>query len=251
MSMDGGGLSVADALALSRDNGGNGNGAFGDDGFIWIIFLFFIMAWGGNGMWGGNGNGSGVGTPSLQGLATRADINEGFALNGIQNGISSLQTGLCDSTYALNNAVTGGFNTTNMALCNGFNGVQQGFNQLGYQMQDCCCQTQRAIDGVNYNMATQDCETRSTIQNSTRDILENNNNNTRAILDFLTQDKISSLTSENQTLKFQASQTAQNGYIDAVSNSVVARLQQPQPVPAYSVPAPYPFGNCGCNTGCC
>ena len=112
--------------------------------------------------------------------------------------------------------------------------------QMGYQLQDCCCQTQRAIDGVNYNLATQSCDTRNTIQNATRDLLDNNNSNTRAILDFLTQDKISSLQAENQTLRFQASQTAQNGFIDAVGNTIVAQLRQPQPVPAYTVPAPYP-----------
>lgn len=99
----------------------------------------------------------------------------------------------------------------------------------------------------------QSCDTRNTIQTATRDILDNNNSNTRAILDFLTQDKISTLQAENQTLRFQASQTSQNGFIDAVGNSIVAQLRQPQPVPAYTVPAPYPYASncgCGCNTGC-
>ena len=145
-----------------------------------------------------------------------------------------------DSTYALNNTITSGFNGVDRSLC-----------QMGYQLQDCCCQTQRAIDGVNYNLATQSCDTRNTIQTATRDILDNNNSNTRAILDFLTQDKISTLQAENQTLRFQASQTSQNGFIDAVGNSIVAQLRQPQPVPAYTVPAPYPYAsNCGCNAGC-
>lgn len=113
------------------------------------------------------------------------------------------------------------------------------------------CDTQSAIQNVRYDMATQACDTRNTIQNSTRDILDNNNSNTRAILDFLTQDKIAALTAENQSLKFQASQSAQNGYIDAVGNTIIARLQQPSPIPAYTVPAPYPYiGGCGCNTGC-
>lgn len=52
MSMDGNGLSVADALALGRDN----DGMFGDGNGSWIFFLFFLLAWGGNfGNWGGNG----------------------------------------------------------------------------------------------------------------------------------------------------------------------------------------------------
>ena len=117
---------------------------------------------------------------------------------------------------------------------------------MAMQSQDCCCQTQRAIDSVNYNMATQACDTRNTIQNSTRDIIDNANANSRAILDFLTQDKISSLQAENQTLKFQASQNAQNAFITANQEAQTAELIRrisPSPVPAYQVPNPY--------TGCC
>ena len=231
------GYSLADiAAATGNGNNRNGDGMWGD--WIWIIVLFLFAGGGwGNGFGGNGANGAG-----LQGLATRADINEGFALNGIENGIRGIQQGICDSTYALNNTITSGFNGVDRSLC-----------QMGYQLQDCCCQTQRAIDGVNYNLATQSCDTRNTIQNATRDLLDNNNRNTRAILDFLTQDKISSLQAENQTLRFQASQTAQNGFIDAVGNTIVAQLRQPQPVPAYTVPAPYPYASncgCGCNTGC-
>lgn len=238
----------------SSSKSGNGGGAWGDGGWIWIILIFVLFAWGGWGNGGGYGNnGGGSVIPALSGIATRSDIAEGFALNGIQSGITGIQQGICDSTYALNNAITNGFHGTDMQLCNGFNGVQQSFNTLGYQMQDCCCQTQRAIDGVRYDMATQACDTRNLIQTTTRDLADNANANTRAILDFLTQDKISSLTAENQALKFQASQSAQNGFIDAVGNSIVAQLRQPAPVPAYTVPAPYPYAtgaNCGCGCGC-
>ena len=231
--------SLADIAAATGGTNRNNDG-FGDGGAWWIIILFLFVFCG----WG-NGNGfgnNGAGGAGLQGLATRADINEGFALNGIENGIRGIQQGICDSTYALNNTIT-----------SGFSGVDRSLWQMGYQLHDCCCQTQRAIDGVNYNLATQSCDTRNTIQTATRDILDNNNSNTRAILDFLTQDKISTLQAENQTLRFQASQTAQNGFIDAVGNSIVAQLRQPQPVPAYTVPAPYPYASncgCGCNTGC-
>lgn len=140
-----------------------------------------------------------------------------------------------------------------MALCSGFNSVNTNMTNLGYQLQDCCCQTQRAIDGVNYNMATQSCDTRNTIQSATRDILENNNSNTRAILDFLTQDKISTLQAENQSLKLAASQANQNSYLtatlDAQTSELIRRIN-PMPVPAYQVPAPYPYNYGGCGCGC-
>ena len=72
---------------------------------------------------------------------------------------------------------------------------------------------------------------RQTIADSTRDIIASNEAGTRAILDFLTQDKIASLTAENQTLKLAASQAAQNAYL-------INELR-PCPVPAYTVANPY------------
>lgn len=236
-----------------------GNGSmWGGDWSAWII-LFLI--WGAFGGGWGNGFGGGFGGangPGFQGYATRSDINEGFALNNLQSGINSIQNGICDSTYSLTNAINNGFHGVDTAMCN-----------LGTQLQQCCCDNARAIDGVNYNlatqtngiqtaiqgvrydMATQACDTRNTIQNSTRDIIDNANANSRAILDFLTQDKIATLTAENQSLKFQASQAAQNAFITANQEAQTAELIRrinPMPVPAYQVPNPY--AGCGCYSSC-
>lgn len=247
------GMTPADIAAVCGGNNRNGDGMWGDGAWIWVILIFAIFGWGGNGFGGFGGNGGGGAVPTLSGIATRADINEGFALNGIENGIRSIQQGICDSTYALNNSIQNGFSNNQLQLCNGFNGVERSFNQLGYQMQDCCCQTQRAIDGVNYNMATNTCNLQNSMNTNTRDILDNNNANTRAILDFLTQDKISTLQAENQNLKLAASQANQNAYITATIDAQTGELIRrccPSPVPAYTVPAPYPYVGCGCNIGC-
>lgn len=232
-----GNYTLSDIAAVT--DGNRNNGMFGGDWSAWIIlFLLFGMfgvGWG-NGF-GGFGNGGGAG---FQGYATRADINEGFALNGLQTGITAIQQGLCDTTYALNNAI-----------------------------KDCCCTTQRAIDGVNFNMAKGFCDLSNVVNNGTRDVLENQNANTRAILDFLTQDKIATLTAENQSLKFQASQTAQNAFITANQQAqtaeLIRRLGADCPTPAYVVQPPTPvnfpvnacgqvqFGygyNNGCGCGC-
>lgn len=249
--------SMALGYALGQDSN-NSNGGFGGGAWegIWgIIILAMIFGWG-NGGWGGFGGfgGGGSNSPGLQGLATRADINEGFALNGITNGITAIQQGICDSTYAVTNAVNNGFHGVDNAVCNlGYN-MQTGFNSLGAQLAQCCCDNREAISQVRYDMAAQACDTRNTIQNTTRDIIDNQNAGTRAILDFMTQDKISSLQAENQALKFQASQSAQNAFITASQDAQTAELIRrccPTPVPAYTVPAPYPYGysgNCGC--GC-
>ena len=252
MSLSSDGAVMTMPVTPAYQGGNGGFGGWGGDWASWIIlFLIFGMfGWGGyGGGWGGN-SGNGLGSPSGQGWATRADVNEGFALNGLQTGQSGILS-----------AVTNGFHGVDNAICN-----------LGYQLQDCCCQTQRAVDGVNYNlstqgaatqaaiqgvrydMATQACDTRNTIQNSTRDIIDNQNANSRAILDFLTQDKIATLTAENQSLKFQASQAAQNAFFTANQEAQTAELIRrinPMPVPAYQVPNPY--AGCGCNPcgGCC
>jgi hypothetical protein len=197
------------AIGQSDSNKGcGGDGMWGDQAWIWIIVVFALLfGWGGNGF-GNNGNGGGGVVPTLSGIATRSDIMDGFALNDLQRGVSGIQQGICDSTYALNNAITGGFNSTNMSLCNGFNGVERSFNQLGYQMQDCCCQTQRAIDRVNYDAATNTCNIIQAGHNDTDRVIAQLN----AMESARQQEKIQSLQAENQSLKFAASQSAQNGF---------------------------------------
>ena len=222
-----GNYSLSDIAAVT--DGNRNNGMFGGDWSAWIIlFLLFGMFGNGWGGFGGFGGGGGFGGSGFQGYATRADINEGFALNGLQTGINAIQQGICDSTYAVTGAI-----------------------------KDCCCTTQRAIDGVNFNMAKGFCDLSNVVNNGTRDILENNNANTRAILDFLTQDKIATLTAENQSLKFQASQTAQNAFItanqEAQTATLLRRLGADCPTPAYVVQPPtpvhFPYGGCGCGNG--
>lgn len=237
----------ATGYAIGSDS--KSNGFFGGDG-IWAIIIFAMIFGWGNGGFGGFGGGG-------NGAATRADINAGFALNGLDNGIRGVQQGLCDGFYAVNTSLLQGFNGNNTAMLQGFNGIQAQLCNMSAQNQSCCCETQRLVErgfaDIGYNMATQSCETRQTINNATRDIIESQHAGTRAILDFLTQDKIATLQSENQALRFQASQTAQNSYLAALSEAQTAELVRrinPAPVPAYAVPAPYPY--CGtAQSGCC
>ena len=232
--------------ALGQDSNGGNNGMFGNDGWWGIILLALLFGWGGNSSFGGGGGNAAW----LNGLATRADINEGFALNNITGGITAIQQGICDSTYALTNAINGGFNNAQLATLQGFNGLER-------QLADCCCENRAAIAQVRYDMATQACDTRRAVSDAARDITENANANTRAIMDFMVNSKIESLQAENQSLKLAASQANQNNYLAALSEAQTAELIRriaPTPVPSYAVPAPYPYcgnvnyGGCGC--GC-
>ncbi len=265
-------------MSLTNDTGttmlvqpattGYGNSGFGNmfgDGSWWIIlFLIFGMfggGWGfGNGGFGGGMNG-GVGS----------EVQRGFDHSSIVTKLDGITNGLSDGFYTVNSNLSNGFHGVDNAICNLGYQTQQGFNQtnialmqgqnaLATQLANCCCENREAIANVRYDLATQSCDTRNTIQNTTRDILENQNSGVQAILGKLSQMEYNDLNSkyqaaltENQSLKFQASQTAQNGFIDAVGNSIVAQLRQPTPVPAYTVPNPYAsYGyGCGCNTcGC-
>lgn len=226
------------AIGQNDGSGRNSGGMFGDGNWLWIIVVFALLfGWGGYGGFGGNAGGQ-------SGTDTRTAVYDGFAMNGLDNGIRSVQNGLCDGFYAMNTS-----------LLQGFNGVQSLLAANAAQNQTCCCETQRLVErgfsDTNYNIAAQACETRQAIQNGTRDIIDNQNAGTRAVLDFLTQSELNNLRSENQTLKFAASQSNQNAYLAATMEAQTAELIRrinPSPVPSYSVPAPYPF--CGQISGC-
>ena len=225
----------ATGYAVGRDsNGGYGNnGIFGND-WAWIVILL-LFGYGGRGFGGFGGFGGGFGGGCGAPCATQADVRSAVDQQTLISKLDQQTYGLADSTYALNNAITNGFHGVDNALCS------LGYN-LSHQLSDCCCATQRAIDSVKYENATNTCAIQNTIQNTTRDVIENANANSRAILDFLTQDKIATLTAENQSLKFAASQSAQNAFItanqEAQTAELIRRLGRDCPVPAYVVPNP-------------
>lgn len=234
MFNNGGGYSLADIAAATGGNGNNNNGWGGDNAW-WIILLFLFIGRWGNGY---DNNGGGGGT-------VREEVSYGFDMNGLSNGVRGIQQGLCDGFYAMNTSMLNGFSGIQNSLCQGFAGVNAGMNgntnaiisQLSSMAADnaaCCCETQRAIErgfaDLGYNLATQECQTRQAVVDATK-----------GILDFLTQDKIASLTAENQTLKFAASQQAQNAYL-------VSELSPKCPIPSYTVPNPFVNYN---NNNCC
>ena len=180
------GYSLSDIAAV---NGNNRNGGFGDD--YWWIILLFLFGFGNNGWGNGNGNGA----------TTREEIAYGFDMNGLENGIRGIQQGICDGFYAMNTGMLTGFSNIAQDINNSTNAITAGLTGLGTQMAQCCCdiryENAKNFADLNYNLATQACDTRHAITDSTRQII-----------DFLTQDKIATLTAENQSLKFAASQAA-------------------------------------------
>lgn len=224
---NGKGYNLSDIAAVTGRNG-SGDGMWGDGGW-WIILLFLFAGWGGRGF-GGFGSGGFDGVP-----ATQADVRAAVDQQTLISKLDQQTYGLADSTYALNSAITAGFHGADSAICNMGYQTQAGFNTLAHQIADCCCENGRAMErgfaDLGYAMATQSNAIQQSLSTSTRDIIDANNAGIRSILDFLTTDKIATLQAENQSLKFAASQAAQNAYL-------VNELR-PCPVPAYTVANPY------------
>ena len=204
-------------MPVAPANTGNGNGfGWGGDGAWWIVLFLIFAAFGG---WGK---------------------------------IDSVNQGLCDGFYQQAQLVNG----TNMAMANGFAqaelsrsnqqaALMQQLTAMQMQNQECCCENRAAIAQVRYDMATQACDTRNTVNTAARDIIDNQNQNSRAILDFLTQSKMRDLESANQELRLAASQAAQNNYL-------ISQLR-PCPTPAYITCNPWAgssYGGCGTGCGC-
>ena len=210
-------------MGQESNGSGGGWGNFGEG--IWaVIILAILFGRGGfgGGLFGGGGDGGN-------------GVSAGFAWQGIDSGIRGIQQGLCDGFYAVN---TG--------MLTGFNGIQS-------QLAACCCDTQRAIDGVNYNMAKGFCDLGNVINMQTRDIIENQNANYRGLMDFMVQSKMDALRAENENLRLKASQADQNAVIraaiDASTAEIIRRTGNDCPVPSYLVQPPtalnFPTNGCG------
>lgn len=191
------GLSVADALALDKSDG-----AFGGNGAWMMMFLFFLLAWGGNGF-GGWGNGA------AQGALTRGKLCQDMNLQSLENDVRGVQSGLCDGFYAMN---TG--------MLNGFSGVNNAIQQAQFAAQQCCCETNRNIDAVRYENSK-----------NTYDIVNAIKADGDATRALMTQNAMQSLRDQLQTANFQLSQQAQNA---TLINAI-----RPTPVPAYVTCSPY------------
>ena len=242
------GYSLSDIAAVSGNGWGEG---FGSGWWIILLFLFAFGGWGNGGFFGGGANG------------VTADVGYNFDMHDISSGVRDLASSVSNGFYGLNTSLLTGLSNTQTQIANsGFETVQavnagtvasmQNTNAIQSQIaanaamqQMECCNTRNDINGgfatLNYNLATEACADRNAISNAARDIVDNANNNTRAILDFLVQDRITALTTENQALKGQISQSEQNAYL--------INALRPAAEPAYLVANPYTgmYGTYGYN----
>ena len=265
--------SLADIAAATGNNGRNNDG-FGSDGnWAWVL-IFLIFALGGFGRNGyGFGGGTGVGATDNYVLASdfatlQRQIDSSTAT--LERKSDTIQQGLCDGFYAMNTGMLNGFSGVQQTLCQGFSGVNQAIATNGYetrlgtqnlasQLASCCCDIKEGIQGVNFNMAQNTCALQNTMNMNTRDIIESNNANYRALHDEIVANRI-----EDKNAQIQAQQNEINALRLAASqekqNNYLINELKPCPSPSYIVPNPnccYNYGvngygynnNCGCNCG--
>jgi len=306
MGYENGGLSASDvALIQDRNNNGFGSG-FGGDGAWWVIlFLIFALGgWNNGGGFGGGFGGNGVGNEYAWLSNGQKEImqntNDGFntlqlanQLTGINSGVQGLSTQLCNCCADINGNLCNGFAGINQTVNSGFANaetaanarqmadmnqnftnamnVQQGFNNLGSQLSNCCCDIREGIAGVNYNnaiqtnqlqaqIASENCADRATISEGIRDLLTNQTANTQRILDQLCNDKIDAKNEKIADLERQlsmadlkASQIAQNSFIAQGFANEVDQLYNRLnncPVPTTPVYGRTPIFTCNGNGGC-
>lgn len=274
---------VMPVTPMGGSNNGFGNGFGGDWGWIILLLLAFNGGWGGFGGFGGNS--FAADGAMLYPWMNQAEITtQGFQnsaltgqLNGIQSGVQGLSTQLCNCCGDIQNSLCNGFAGVNSTINGGFANAEtaanarqmanmnqafaaqtamaQGFNQLGSQFADCCCENRLASADLKYTIATENCADRAALSDGIRDIIAATQTQTQTILDKMCQDKIDAKNDEISQLRQevlyargQASQIAQN---EQIVNSIYNRLDQ-CPVGTTPVYGRTPIFTCnnGCGCGC-
>lgn len=246
-------------VGASANNGnGFGNNAWGGD-WAWIIILFLIFGWGGNNGFGGGFGGFGGGNNmafDLGRLATTNDVASGFSTSEIMSdlndillqnsqGFANVQQTLCQGFNGINTALLTGFHGVDNAVCTLGYQNQAGFNSLGHQISDCCC-----------NIRTELLQNRFFNEKQTCDLITNANANTQRIIDFMVNEKMSAKDARIASLEAQISNDRQSRYIvDALSPKCPQPAYVVQPPQEVTFPtnccgnvayANYNTGNCGC-----
>ncbi|MCM1339780.1 MAG: hypothetical protein NC191_08925 [Muribaculaceae bacterium] len=221
-------LSAADIAAVTRPSygmgGGYGMGGFGGDWLAILVLFALFGGWGGGFGGGFGGGGAGIG------------MQNGFDTQTLLRGQEGIKNGLCDGFYAMNTSNLQAQNQLQRDLCSGFAAINAGIAENRYSAKDCCCETQRLIEGVKYANQQNTCDIVNAIHaegNATRDLITQNK------IEAM-QTKITELTALAQSKDLAISQANQNAYL-------INKLQ-PCPIPAYITCNPNQAVNtCGCN----
>lgn len=223
-------------LAMNKNGNGWGDGS----GFMWVIFLFFLMGWGGNGWGGFGGNGRGAIANEINNDYGRSLLMD--AIGGNRNALSNLATQLnCtegqiqSAISALTSQVQSVGNQVGMSGMQTINALQQGNMQIAQQLADCCCRTNNAIAALDGNLKLSICQQTHQINDTANTnalmLRDAGQNNTQAIMGKLDQiqaqalqDKLDALREKNSSLLAQLSNEHQTQALQAYQAQLVAPL---------------------------
>lgn len=244
------------------NGGGFGNGMFGGDSAIWLIVLLALI-WGNNGNggfgFGGNAFDNGYAWLSNGQKEIMNNTNNGFdtlhlsnQIEGVRDGVYGLSNQMCNSTSDIVSAVNNGFSNAEISnnsrqianMQQSFNNqlaTLQGFNNLGSQFADCCCENRLGIANLTSTVLAENCADREALSNGIRDLIANQNAGIQSIKDQLCQDKIDAKNDEiaqlRQEILYARGQASQVAQTQAITNSVYNELKN---CPVGTVPV---FGN--------
>ena len=240
----------------------NNNGGFGGNNWIWILFLWLIWGWGGNGMWGNNG-GNGflsnqIANDSGRELLMNAIQGNGTAIQNLSNLLNTEVSTVQNGIFTLNNAINSVGNQVGMSGLQIQNAIQSGNASIASQICQCCCENRLAIanqtNALQSQMAANQaadqlavCQQTNTLstqaERNTRDIVDAIQNQSVMINDKFCdlekrelQDKINTLTADNALLRSNIDNAAQTAFINDKFNTVATELaaikaSQPNTVP--------------------
>lgn len=232
--------SYGDLLAMMN---GNNNNMFGND-LIGILFIMFII--GGGRFFGGGFGGWGYGgEATANGALTRAEMMDSFNFNQLDNAVRGMQQNMNDGFYA-----------QNTALLQGLNGVTREIDNARFAQEQCCCQTQRAIDRNAYEAQKNTCDIITSGNMNTRDIIESQREGFQNLYNYMAQSRYEDALRENDSLRTQL-QSANLALQNNAQTRTIIDTLRPCPVPAYPSCSPYAvttWGNGNCcnnNNNCC
>lgn len=252
MSITASEMTPADIAAVTNSN--NGSGFFGgNDGGYWIFILFLFAFLG----WGGNGFGNGMGGGAMPWMMGNSDVQRGFdqmstmnALNGISASLAGAEVSRCNQQANILSTLANNQMGLYQALNTSTDGIANQLNTIAMNQQNCCCENRAAVADLKYTVATEACNDRAAVGDALQAVLGAVNSGIQSLKDQMCNDKIDAKNEQIAALQNQLtmaalreSQTAQTAQILA-DNARQTSILNPTPVPAYMVTRP-----CACNGG--
>ena len=206
---------------MTGQNSDRNDGWGMDGGWIWIILIFALFGWGGNG-WGNRNNEVDIDTRFLE--RDIFNTNQNVSNTACQTQRDVLSTGASTQRDILENRYT---------------------NQLGVQsiissQKDCCCETNRNIDSVRYDNLLNVKDVQAQLANCCCDLKNAIHAEGEATRNQMQQDKIEQLREQVNTSNLALNNA---NLANQIINSV-----RPTPIPSYPVCSPYQsayYGSCG------